>query len=215
MSAKAKRALIVIDVQNEYVSGNLLITYPPVQDSLGKIEAAIDAAQAKGMPIVVVQHDAPVGSPIFAKGSHGWQLHPSVASRHHDHLINKSMASAFAGTDLDAWLQQNDIDTLTIVGYMTHNCNASTILHASHAGYKVEFLHDASGSLPYENDAGVASAEEIHRVFSVVMQTGFAAVQSTEQWIANLATGDVCASSGVYTSNQKAMHQSHRVVDTA
>ena len=207
MSAKAKRALIVIDVQNEYVTGNLLITYPPVQDSLAKIGGAMDAARAAGIPIVAVQHDAPAGSPIFAKGSDGWQLHPVVASRHYDHVINKSMASAFAHTGLEAWLQENGIDTLSIVGYMTHNCNASTILHASHAGYKVEFLHDASGSLPYENEAGAASAEEIHRTFSVVMQTGFAAVQSTEQWIAGLASGEARASGGVYSSNQQALHR--------
>ncbi len=205
MSAKTKRALIVIDVQNEYVTGNLRIEYPPVQDSLANIAAVMDAAKAEGIPIVMVQHDVPAGAPIFAVGSEGWQLHPVVASRPYDHLIRKSMASSFAGTDLDFWLKANDIDTLTIIGYMTHNCNASTILHASHAGYKVEFLHDASGSLPYENDAGAASAEEIHRVFTVVFQTGFAAVQTTAQWTDALKTGEARASSGVYASNQQAL----------
>jgi len=204
MSAKTKRALIIVDVQNEYVSGNLPIEYPPVQDSLANIGAAMEAAYIAGIPIVVVQHDAPVDSPIFAQGSRGWQLHAVVASRPYDHLINKTMASCFTNTDLDAWLQQNGIDTLVIAGYMTHNCDVSTILQASHIGYEVEFLHDASGSLPYENDAGAASAEEIHRVFSVVMQTGFAAVQTTAQWISAITSGEAHVSSGVYASNQQA-----------
>lgn len=205
MTATAKRALIVIDVQNEYVTGNLRIEYPPVQESLANIGAAMDAAKAAGIPIVVVQHDAPTGAPIFDIGSEGWQLHPVVANRHRDHLINKMMASSFTHTDLEAWLQANKIDTLTIVGYMTHNCNASTIVHASHAGYTVEVLQDASGSLPYENEAGAASAEEIHRVFTVVFQTGFAAVQTTAQWIDALKTGARRASGGVYSSNQQAL----------
>ena len=34
--AQPKRALIVIDVQNEYVSGDLLIEYPPVDQSPGQ-----------------------------------------------------------------------------------------------------------------------------------------------------------------------------------
>lgn len=205
MSTKPKRALLVIDVQNEYVSGNLLIEYPPVDGSLVNIGKAMDAAHAAGIPIVVVQHDAPPTAPIFAQGSRGWELHAIVADRPRNHLINKSMASAFAQTDLADWLQANQIDTLTVVGYMTHNCNASTILHASHAGFNVEFLHDAAGSLPYENEVGSASAEEIHRVFSVVLQTGFAAVQSTTEWIAALESGQPKTSGGVYTSNQSAL----------
>src|SRR3546814_4933159 len=32
-----QRALVVIDVQNEYVTGNLRIEYPPVEDSLRNI----------------------------------------------------------------------------------------------------------------------------------------------------------------------------------
>ena len=41
-------ALIVIDVQNEYVTGNLPIAFPPVDGSLKTISAAIDAAIAAG-----------------------------------------------------------------------------------------------------------------------------------------------------------------------
>lgn len=41
-----RRALIVIDVQNEYVTGALRIEYPPVEESLGNIGMAMDAAHA-------------------------------------------------------------------------------------------------------------------------------------------------------------------------
>ncbi len=46
------RALLVIDVQNEYVSGRLPIAYPPVDESLAAIGEAMDAAAAHGIPIV-------------------------------------------------------------------------------------------------------------------------------------------------------------------
>ena len=199
-----RRALIVIDVQNEYVSGNLPIDTPPVHQSLREITRAMDAAHTAGMPVVVVQHTASADAPIFAPGTHGWHLHADIASRPFDHHIEKNLASAFAGTDLRDWLARHEIDTLAVVGYMTHNCNASTIIEAAHAGFKVEFLHDASGSLPYENRAGHASAEEIHRVFCVVLQTGFAAVQSTAEWIAALNGGVQQQSDTVYASNQRA-----------
>ena len=36
-----KRALIVIDVQNDYVTGNLRIEFPPVETSLSNIALAM------------------------------------------------------------------------------------------------------------------------------------------------------------------------------
>ena len=182
-SSLIKRALIVIDVQNEYFNGNMLIEYPDPAISLRNIGIAMDAAQAAGIPILVVQHSAPEESPIFARGSDSWQLHDEVKQRHYDHLIEKNMASSFVGTDASTWLQAQEINTLTIVGYMTHNCNASTIYQAAHEGYTVEVLSDATGALPYRNEAGYASAEEIHRVFNVVFQSNFAAVGTTGEWI--------------------------------
>ena len=87
---------------------------------------------------------------------------------------------------------------------MTHNCDDSTVKHAVHAGLSVEFLADATGAVPYENRAGRASAEEIHRVFTVVMQSRFAAVLTTAEWIAALETGEPPERDTIYASNQKA-----------
>lgn len=199
-----RRALIVIDVQNEYVTGDLPIEYPDVQSSLGHIGRAMDAARAAGVPVVVVQNFAPASSPLFARGSNGAELHPVVGERARDHYVEKSLPSAFTGTDLADWLAARQIDTLTVAGYMTHNCDASTINHAVHFGLTVEFLHDATGSVPYENSAGVASAQDIHRVFSVVLQSRFAAVASTDEWIAAVRSGAPLARDNIYASNQKA-----------
>ena len=199
-----RRALIVIDVQNEYVTGNLPIEYPDVQSSLANIGRAIDAARTAGVPVVIVQNFAPATSPLFARGSAAAELHPVVASRERDHYVEKSLPSAFTGTDLADWLAARQIDTVTVVGYMTHNCDASTINHAVHAGLAVEFLHDATGSVPYENSAGFASAEEIHRVFSVVLHSRFAAVASTDEWLAAVSSGVPLERGNIYASNQKA-----------
>ncbi|MFZ6733281.1 cysteine hydrolase family protein [Undibacterium sp. Ji42W] len=200
-SNSVKRALIVIDVQNEYFTGNMQISYPDPQVSLQNIGRAMDVAKAAGIPVLVVQHSAPETSPIFARGSKTWELHDVVASRHADHRIEKNMASVFAGTDVAAWLKKNEINTLSIVGYMTHNCNASSILEAAHLGYQLEMLNDATGSLPYENAAGYATAEEIHRVFSVVFHSNFAAVVSTDSWVAAVKAGELLSPANVYSSH--------------
>lgn len=204
MSPAPKRALIVIDVQNEYFTGQLPIEYPDRQISLGNISRAMDAARAAAIPVVVVQHLTPEGTPIFARGSDGAALHPEVAARPRDLLVEKSMASCLTGTGLGEWLRQREIDTLTLVGYMTHNCDDATARQASHEGWKVELLHDATGALPYANAMGRASAEEIHRIFTVVMHTGFAAVASTDEWLLALVNGQPLAKDNVFLSNQRA-----------
>ena len=206
MSSAPRRALLVVDVQNEYFSGNLRIEYPDPQQSLANIGRAMDAATAAGIPVIVVRHLAPAGAPIFAPGSVGAELHPEIARRPCDLLFDKHLASCFAGTELADWLQQRGIDTLSVVGYMTHNCDDSTARQAAHEGWDVEFLHDASGSLPYANRAGAATAEEIHRVFSVVLHSSFAAVLSTDEWVAAVKSGEAPERDNVYLSNQRAIN---------
>ncbi len=200
-----RRALVLIDVQNDYDGGALAISHPPFAESIGNIARAMDAAHANGVPIVAVRQMAPPTSPYFTTGTRGGELHDAVGSRPYDHFIEKKLPSAFAGTDLETYLRANGIDTITIAGYMTHNCDLSTIIHAVHMGFEVEFLSDATGSLAYVNSAGSASAEEIHRVMSVVFQSRFAAVCATRDWIAHMADGTRPKRDTIAASHQRAL----------
>lgn len=204
-----RRALVVIDVQNEYIDGGLRIEHPPVAETLPNIERAMDFAQQQGIPVVVVQHVLPASAPIFAEGSVGVALHPAIARRHCDRLVTKTLPSCFTGTDFGAWLRSREIDTLCIVGYMTHNCDDSTTRQAFHEGFQVELLHDATGSLPYANQAGQASAAEIHRVTTVVLQSTFAAVLATDAWMQAVRTGQAPERDNIFASNQRALAARH------
>lgn len=199
-----KRALIVIDVQNDYIGGRLPIEYPPVEQTLANIVRAMDAARAAGIPVVAVQNILPENAPFMAKGTSGAELHPAVAGCGWDHCLVKGLPSCFADTGLEDWLRHNDIDTLTIVGYMTHNCDLSTVIDGMHRGFRMELLSDASGSLPYANKAGSASAEEIHRVMTVVMQARFAAVMTSDEWLGVVAGGAEPERDTIFASNRRA-----------
>lgn len=178
-----KRALIVIDVQNEYFTGNLPIAYPPRDESLARILEAVDAANAAGVPVVVVQHSSPESSPLMGRGKPSWQLHEELARKPYDKLVEKSMASSYAGTDLGQWLDEQGVDTVAVVGYMTQNCDESTARDAYHRGSTVEFLSDATGTVALRNSAGSRTAREVHEGVLVVMQSNFASVVTTAEWI--------------------------------
>jgi nicotinamidase-related amidase len=185
MPEDSKRALLVIDVQNEYFTGKLPVSYP--NGSLDNVLAAMDAAHARGVPIVAIQHAAPQpDSTVFRKGSKEWELHREVAARPHDFLIHKSLPGSFTGTRLESWLRERGVDSVVIAGYMTQMCCDTTARQAMHRGFGVEFLSDATGTLNIENEAGEVSDEELHRAILVTQQMRFSEVLPTVEWIKRL-----------------------------
>jgi len=185
MTEKPKRALLVIDVQNEYFTGKLPITYPA--GSLANVLSAMDVAREHGVPVVVIQHASPKpDAPVFRKGSTEWELHPEVAARPHDALIHKALPGSFTGTELETGLRERGVGTVVIAGYMTQMCCDTTARQAMHLGFRVEFLSDATGTLAIKNDAGEVSDEELHRAILVTQQMRFSLVIKTDDWIKQL-----------------------------
>lgn len=180
-----KRALLVIDVQNEYFTGKIPVTYP--EGSLGNIVTAIEEADKNGIPVFIIQHTAGKTDPTFAKGSKTWEVHPDVLSKPHKYLLEKNYPGSFTGTDLDRLLKEEGADTVVISGYMTQMCCDTTARQAFHMGYKVEFLSDATGTLDFSNNAGKVSAEQLHNAILVTQASVFSKVMSTGDWIKQLS----------------------------
>lgn len=199
-----RRALLVIDVQNEYVSGALPIAYPPLTTSLPNIASAMDAAHAAGVPVVVVQHVDEADSPVFASGSLGVQLHEAVADRPREHLLTKQTVSCFASTDLGERLDDLGVDTLTIAGFMTQHCDESTARDAADRGLIVEVLADATGTLPLSTPSGEISAQALHETSLLVLHSGFAAVVTTNEWTTAVAAGVPTTGADLWASTEPA-----------
>jgi nicotinamidase-related amidase len=179
-----KRALVVIDVQNEYFDGALPISDPAPETSLANIGRAMDGATAAGVPVIVVRHGSTdPESPIFREGTHAWELHPEVERRARDHLIDKTLPGSFTGTPLEEVLDAAGVDTVTITGYMTHMCVDTTSRQAAHLGLAVEILYDATGTFALENTGGSVAGEELHRAALVAQGQFFADVVSTDEWL--------------------------------
>jgi nicotinamidase-related amidase len=185
-----RRALILIDVQQQYFSGPLEIQYPPHQESLPAIAKAIDAATAAGMPVAVIQHTAGEGAPVFAPGTPGFELHPEIERRKTAgwKSLVKDYGSVYAGTDLADWLRQHDVDTVTLAGYMTNNCVLASAVEAEFLGFTTEVLSDATGAINLANDAGFADAKTVHTTLLTLLNSNWAAVADTDRWTNALHT---------------------------
>lgn len=177
-----KRALLVIDVQNEYFTGMLPVCYP--ENTLPNVLATVQEAQALNIPVIVIQHTLLTqDAKAFVKGTKGWELIDEIKDIKYDHYIEKNFPSSFVGTDLEEWLHAHNIDTVVISGYMTQFCCDTTARYAYHLGFNVEFLSDATATLAFENKAGKVTAEELHRAILVVQASRFSNVLSTQEWI--------------------------------
>jgi nicotinamidase-related amidase len=178
-----RRALLVLDAQNEHFTGSQPVSHP--QHSVEGVRRAIDAAHAARVPVVVCMTTS-AGSPPpgFVRGTHEWELHPAVAQRPHDLLIERSLPGAFSGTGLDGWLRDREVDTVAVAGYLTHLACDTTSRQAVDLGYRVEFLSDATATAPASNHAGEASAEELYRTTLVVQAQRFSAVMTSADWAA-------------------------------
>ncbi|OLT43089.1 isochorismatase [Saccharomonospora sp. CUA-673] len=179
-----RRALIVIDAQQEYFDGPLIVQHPPRDESLARIAGAMDTAADAGLPVITVQHETAEGAPVFAPGSEGWKLHPAIERRAPSaskHLV-KGYSSVFGAGDLTEWLRANGIDTITLVGYMTNNCVLATAAAAEPLGFAVEVLSDATGAIHLSNEAGKVSARQVHDTLMVLLHSNWAAVTDTATW---------------------------------
>jgi nicotinamidase-related amidase len=182
ITTRPNEALLVIDVQNEYFTGRLPVTFP--QGSLNNILRAVDHAARAGISVAVIQHSAATAdSPAFRKGSDGWRLHPEIEARGRDILIEKSLPGSFTGTVLEKWLRKAGAQRVAICGYMAQMCCDTTARQAFHLGFAVDFLSDATGTLDVQNSAGAISAPDLHRAVMVTQAMRFARVMKTGEWV--------------------------------
>lgn len=197
-----RRALVLVDVQQQYFSGPLEIQYPPHQESLPMIVRAIDTAAAAGIPVAAIQHSAGEGAPVFAPGTPEFDLHPDIERRRTDHWkgIVKHYGSVYAGTDLAGWLQHHDVDTVTVVGYMTNNCILASAVEAEFLGLTTEVLSDATGAINLANDAGTADAKTVHSTLMALLNSNWAAVGTTAAWADAIEQGQALKRSDLGSS---------------
>jgi ureidoacrylate peracid hydrolase len=200
----ARAALILIDVQNDYVTrdgvldrcGFDISALTPIVEVIQRV---LDAARRAGVRILYVQDtrlpdgssDSPAvlrfvtqkaGLPreLTVRGTWGWQVADAVAPQANDIVIEKFREGAFVGTPLDLTLRSNGIETVVIVGAVTQGCVESTARGAYHHDYYVVLVRDALGSY----------SQELHDAAMTVMERKFDLVDSAalcETWSTRLA----------------------------
>ncbi|WP_211461240.1 cysteine hydrolase family protein [Collimonas silvisoli] len=171
-------ALLVIDIQNEYFSGQL-----PIPDGMLVVRNAnrlISLADRHGMPVFHIQQWSPAARPLFTQNTVMAEIHPEVQRAPHHSTIRKIFASSFAGTDLQQQLQAKGIKTLIISGLMTNNCVAASAFDGVANGHKVIVASDASATRDLETwDGSVINHKDLHRAVLAGISDAAAEIRTT------------------------------------
>jgi nicotinamidase-related amidase len=172
-------AVVIIDAQNEYVSGRLPLT--GVDAALTQITNLLTASRAAGAPIIhVAQRGRPGG--LFDPDGPNFQFAAPAAPRAGEAVVEKPLPNAFAKTDLQEKLQATGRKTLVIAGFMTHMCVSATVRSALDHGYSVTVAADAAATrnLPDPLGGPDLPAEQIHRIALAELADRFATVACVE-----------------------------------
>jgi len=173
----ATAALVLIDMQMEYVDGRLPL--PGAAPALQEGARLLALARRAHRPIFHIQHRGRAGG-LFDPGGAGYAIAGPVAPAAGEPVINKALPNSFAGTDLDAALKRAGVKQVVFAGFMTHMCVSSTARAALDLGYGATIVAAACASrdLP-DGQGGVVSAAELHRVELAALADRFAIVVPT------------------------------------
>jgi nicotinamidase-related amidase len=171
----SESAVVIIDAQNEYVTGKLPL--PGIEPALDNIAILLKAARAAGAPIIHVQHKGRAGG-LFDPGADAFKLAPQAASMSGETIVEKPLPNAFAQTSLQDELAKTGRKQLIVAGFQTHMCISSTVRAALDLGYRTTVVADAAATrdLPDPTGGEALSAAELHRAALAGLADRFAIV---------------------------------------
>lgn len=170
----SQSALLLIDMQNEYLDGKLAL--PGAADALSEAAKLLAVARRAGRPVLHVRHVGRVGG-LFDPATRAFSHSDPVTPLAEEAVVDKALPNAFAKTDLSARLAALGVQSLIVGGFMTHLCISSTVRAALDFGYGCTVVAAATGTrdLP-DGQGGVVDAESLQRAELAALADRFAVV---------------------------------------
>ncbi|MGE0565274.1 MAG: cysteine hydrolase family protein [Pseudolabrys sp.] len=171
----SEAAVVIIDAQNEYVTGKLPLD--GVDAALGQIAALLAAARKAGAPVIhIAQRGRPGG--LFDPEGPSFKFAAQAAPASGETVIEKPLPNSFAKTNLNDALQATGKKALVVAGFMTHMCVSATTRSAVDHGFGVTVVADAVATRALPDPLGGADlpAREVHRTALAELADRFATI---------------------------------------
>ena len=138
------KALIVIDIQNGLTKRKTLFNEISFFDTVNE---AIKKYHDKGYRVIYVQHN----NRQLSRGTEDWEIDNRIIRNQDDRIIQKAHGNAFKNTDLESYLEENQINDILIAGLVSHGCVRATSIGGQERGFNTRLLKD--GHTNWNKDA--------------------------------------------------------------
>lgn len=161
-------ALLIIDMQNDFVDERGVLPVAGAKATIADIAAFADEIRRRGAKVIhVIRRHDPSGSDaepfrrhLFESGSGycvegtpGAEIVAGLEPDESDIVVVKTRFSAFFRTDLDDILEANGIRRIIIAGTQYPNCIRATAVDALSRDYRVEIATDCCSAASSEVEA--------------------------------------------------------------
>ncbi|HLJ58310.1 MAG TPA: isochorismatase family cysteine hydrolase [bacterium] len=152
--AAATTALLIVDMQNDFVDPQGRLYVPGAQNTVPVIAGLLATARAHEMSVIYTQDwhepddpEAALWGPHAEAGTWGAEIVPALAPRAGELVVRKVRYDGFYGTPLEHELHRRRIDTLIVVGTVSNICVLHTAGSAALRWFRVIVPVDAVSAL--------------------------------------------------------------------
>jgi nicotinamidase-related amidase len=159
----ARTALVVVDMQNDFVSAGGVLRCPDAEATIPAICRLLQLARGHGMRVGFSQDTHRDGDPEWRiwpehcrEGSWGCEIVEPLAPAESETVLRKVRHDAFYGTPLDHLLRLSGVQTLVICGTVANICVHYTAASAALRWYDVVIPRDAVSALePFDLESSL------------------------------------------------------------
>ncbi len=175
-----RAALVVIDVQ---VGIDDLFDCPRNNHQAeANIALLLAAWRKRGNPVVHVKHNSVSPDSPLRPELPGNAFKPEALPQPGEQVFEKTVNSAFIGTELEQYLRGNNITELVIVGLTTDHCVSTTTRMAGNLGFNVVLVSDGTATFGRASPAGETyTADQMHEINLASLNEEFCQVLTTAE----------------------------------
>ncbi len=185
MSSSNKRALIVVDVQNDFCPGGALAVAQG-DEIVAPLNKLIEEFLERGEPVFKSRDWHPAKTRHFAayggtwpahcvQNTKGAEFHPELIDDMHIRVVSKGLGdedsySAFDGTDLALQLRRLGVEEVWVGGLATDYCVKNTVLDAVKEGFQVKALKNAMRAVEMKPGDGERALAEMQNAGAEIQE---------------------------------------------
>jgi len=173
-------ALLIIDVQQGL--DNPALRKRTNLNAEANIARLLKLWRDSHLPVIHIQHCSTDPDSLLQPHLPGNAFKPEAMPVSGEAVFQKTVNSAFIGTELESYLKSEQIKQLVIVGLTTDHCVSSSVRMAGNLGFEVILVGDATATFErYDNDGKLISAQDMHRIHLASLSGEFCRVFSTAE----------------------------------